>query len=365
MAKHFVVVAPNLTVFERLKEDFKPAEGGKDIFDKDPLIPTEWRGDWNLSVVLQDEASGAATGGVLYLTNIHRLFDTTRRKKEAETFDWMGPAVSKSKALDTGAELRDRITSHPRLMLMNDEAHHVWDPDSAWNEAIAWLHDANRKRGGEGLVSQLDFSATPKDNAANYFKHIICDTPLGEAVDAGIVKTPIIGRAGKLVEQATDNAAWKYEMHLKLGYERWRRSKEEWEKSGKKPLLFVMCENTQAADEITARLNGDEIFKELNGRTINLHTNLKGKIKKIGGQEVFVESEKEISDEDLKALRKLSRELDSGTSPYFCIVSVLMLGREERHHDCPVASVQFSGGHSAGTNAGTRLAPHDADGTGK
>ena len=41
--------------------------------------------------------------------------------------------------------------------------------------------------------------------------------------------------------------------------------------------------------------------------------------------DVFEESEKEISDEDLKALRKLSRELDSGTSPYCCIVSVLML----------------------------------------
>lgn len=325
MAKHFVVVAPNLTVFERLKEDFKPEGGGPDIFDKDPLIPTEWRGDWNLSVVLQDEASGAATGGVLYLTNIHRLFDNTRRKKEAETYDWVGPAVSKAKALDTGAELRDRITSHPRIMLMNDEAHHVWDADSAWNEAIAWLHDTNRKRGGDGLVGQLDFSATPKDNKANYFKHIACDTPLGEAVDAGIVKTPIIGRAGRLVEQATDNAAYKYEMHLKLGYERWRRSKQEWEHGGKKPLLFVMCEDTKAADEITARLNGDDAFKELNGRTINLHTNLKGKIKKVGGKEVFVESEKEISDEDLKALRKLSRELDSGTSPYFCIVSVLML----------------------------------------
>src|SRR5205085_11867717 len=51
--------------------------------------------------------------------------------------------------------------------------------------------------------------------------------------------------------------------------------------------------------------------------------------KKIGkgseARQEFVESEKEISDDDLKALRKLSRELDAGTSPYFCIVSVLML----------------------------------------
>ena len=329
MARHFIVIAPNLTVFERLKEDFKPAGGGPDIFDTDPLIPVEWRGDWNLTTVLQDEASGASTGGTLYLTNIHRLFDNTRERKVGEMHDWMGPALSKAKALDTGAALRERITGHARVMVMNDEAHHVWDPDSAWNEAIKFLHDTIRKRTQGGLVAQLDFSATPKDNKANYFKHIICDTPLGEAVDAGIVKTPIIGRAGHLVEQATDNAAYRFEMHLKLGYERWLKSRDEWLKSGKKPLLFVMCENTAAADEITARLNGDAIFKEVNGRTINLHTNLKGKIKKIGKgadvREEFVESEKDISDEDLKALRKLSRELDSGTSPYFCIVSVLML----------------------------------------
>ncbi len=76
MARHFVVIAPNLTVYERLKDDF----GNGRIFDTDPLIPPEWRGDWNLSVVLQDEASGAATGGTLYLTNIHRLYDTAKRK---------------------------------------------------------------------------------------------------------------------------------------------------------------------------------------------------------------------------------------------------------------------------------------------
>jgi type III restriction enzyme len=329
MAKHFVIIAPNLTVFERLKEDFKPEGGGPDIFDRDPLIPIEWRGDWNLSTVLQDEASGASTGGTLYLTNIHRLFDNTRKRESGQTFDWMGPAVSKNKALDTAAALRDRITSHQRIMVMNDEAHHVWDPDSAWNEAVKFLHETISKRTGGGLVAQLDFSATPKDNKANYFKHIVCDTPLGEAVDAGITKTPIIGRAGRLNEQATENAGYRWEMHLKLGYERWLKSRDEWLKSGKKPLIFVMCEDTKAADEIAARLNGDTIFKELNGRTVNLHTNLKGKLKKIGkgadARTEFVESEKEISDDDLKALRKLSRELDSGASPFFCIVSVLML----------------------------------------
>jgi type III restriction enzyme len=328
MARHFVVIAPNLTVYERLKEDF----GDEKIFDADPLIPPEWRGDWNMSVILQDEAGGATTGGTIYLTNIHRLYDPAKRKnsKNAETYEWMGPPVSKTKALDTGESLRQRVTSHKRIMVLNDEAHHIWDPDSAWNEALRYLHDTMMARSGGQIVAQLDFSATPKDNKAQYFKHIICDTPLGEAVDAGIVKTPIIGRADKkLSEEASDNAAYRFDRHIRLGYARWLKSKSEWEKSGKKALLFVMCEDTEAADQIARRLNTDETFKELNGKTINLHTNLKGKLKKIGkganARYEFVENEKEISDEDLKALRKLSRDLDKNSSPYRCIVSVLML----------------------------------------
>jgi len=225
MARHFVMIAPNLTVYERLKEDF--ADGR--IFDADPLIPSEWRGDWNMSVVLQDEAGGAATGGTLYLTNIHRLYDPEKRRKkeEAETYAWAGPAVSRNKALDTGAALRDRITGHRRIVVLNDEAHHVWDPGSSWNEAIRFLHDRVRERTGGGLAAQLDFSATPKGDKGQTFKHVVCDTPLGEAVDAGIVKTPVIGRATqKLQTSASDDAGFKYDMHLRLGYERWRTARK-------------------------------------------------------------------------------------------------------------------------------------------
>ena len=329
MAKHFVVTAPNLTVFERLKTDFKPAQGGQDIFDKDPLIPVAWKGDWNMSVVLQDEASGAATGGTLYLTNIHRLYDKERRKSEAETYDWVGPAVSKAKALDTGAELRKRITGHERVMVLNDEAHHFWDADNAANEAIGYLHETISSKTGNALVAQLDFSATPKDNKGQMFQHVVCDTPLGEAVDGGIVKTPIIGKGGNWQPRTSTDASERFEEQLRVGYARWLKSKEEWEKSGKKPLLFVMTEDTEAANQIARRFNTDPVFKELNGKTTNLHTNLKGKIKWVGGKKngypVFEESEKEISDDDLKALRELSRQIDSDQNPYTCIVSVLML----------------------------------------
>ncbi|WP_043588252.1 DEAD/DEAH box helicase [Geminisphaera colitermitum] len=323
LARHFVIIAPNIIVFERLREDFRPDGGGPDIFDKDPLIPPEWRGDWNMSVILQDEAGGAATGGTLYLTNIHRLYERSRGRGEDgdDSAPWAGPSVNRNKALDTAAALRERVLHHKRVFILNDEAHHVWDTDSAWFEAIKFFHETLSARGGK-LVGQIDFTATPRDNRGQPLKHIICDAPLGEAVDAGIVKTPVLGTASDGMEAAPSaDAGERYDRHLRLGYERWEKSFAEWQRSGKKPLLFVMCEDTEDADQITRRLQTDPVFSELNGKTLNLHTNLKGKIKK----GVFVPNEKEISDDDLRALRKLSRELDSPDNPYRCMVSVLML----------------------------------------
>ena len=92
-------------------------------------------------------------------------------------------------------------------------------------------------------------------------------------------------------------------------------------RSGEKALLFVMCENIEAANAIADVLNTDPFFEELNQKTLNLHTKLKGKIK---GDE-FIEEERKISSTDLKQLRELSRTLDSKDNPYNCIVSVLML----------------------------------------
>ena len=47
----------------------------------------------------------------------------------------------------------------------------------------------------------LDFSATPKDQKGQIFRHVVVDYPLAEAVSHGIVKTPVIGEVtGATVE---------------------------------------------------------------------------------------------------------------------------------------------------------------------
>ncbi len=327
MARHFVVIAPNLTVYERLKDDFEHCA----IFYKDPLIPEEWRSDFQMEVVLQDAPGGTTTTGAIYLTNIHRLYprrDQPRHEDEA-TAAIFGPPVKRGRALETGESLRQRITAHPRLMVLNDEAHHLHDPDLAWNRAIKALHEESLERGNAGLCMQLDFTATPKHNDGTLFRHIVVDFPLGEAVDAGIVKVPVLGESDELIARGDKRtpAHERYAMHLQLGYQRYAQSYAELHKV-RKPILFVMTESAKAANEIATYLDSDA-FPLLKGRVLNIHTRLKGRIKRVkrGGRWIkeFVENEKAMKPEDLRALREMSRELDRPDSKFRCVVSVMML----------------------------------------
>jgi type III restriction enzyme len=335
LPRHFVVIAPNLTVYERLKDDF---EGGA-IFYRDPLIPEAWRGDFQMQVVLQDEPGGTLRQGAIYLTNIHRLYPKPddrakpgKRKQRASAYDpalIFGPQVSHSQALETGKTLRARIAAHPSLMVLNDEAHHVHDPELTWSQAIDDLHARSLARDNRGVCLQLDFSATPKHNDGKFFRHIVVDFPLGEAVDAGIVKVPVLGESDDLTvaDDPRAPAHERYAAHLKLGYARYAAAFEELS-AVRKPVLFVMTEDAQAANEIAEYLDS-EAFPLLKGRVLNIHTRLKGKVKEVtrGGREVkeFIEDESDIKPEDLRALREMSRELDSPESKYRCVVSVMML----------------------------------------
>ncbi|MEI7577900.1 MAG: DEAD/DEAH box helicase family protein [Armatimonadota bacterium] len=324
--RHFVVVAPNLIVFDRLKDDFESAK----IFYSDPILPPEFRDDFNVQVVMQDDSGAGSYQGTIYLTNIHRLFPkNSDNENSVGNSSLLGPTVNKNQVFKVGEVLRNRISAHPSVMILNDEAHHLHDPESAWNEAIDAIHHQSLTKGNRGVVLQADFTATPKHNNGDLFRHIVSDFPLGEAVDAGIVKVPVIGRSEEIkANDAAGDAFEKYRTHLLLGYQQYQYMWEEWSKV-RKPILFVMCETAQAANEIAAKLNNDERFPLLNGKVLNLHTRLEGKIvtRNPGKNEwkEFVYSESKLKDDDLKEIRRWSADLDKAESPYRCVVSVLML----------------------------------------
>ena len=128
MATSFLVIAPNVIVFERLKSDF----GDGVTFRRDPLVPPEWADDFDLTVLLQDDPAPVTARGVLYLTNIQRLYEppTARGKNKAAPNPveaMIGPRVNRDVDASSAEELFDRIAERERVMVVNDEAHHVHD----------------------------------------------------------------------------------------------------------------------------------------------------------------------------------------------------------------------------------------------
>jgi type III restriction enzyme len=312
MATTFLVVAPNVIVFERLKVDF----GDGATFRRDQLIPREWAADFELSVILQDELAPTTSRGVLYLTNVQRLYEgsTTRGSTAPNPVEAMvGPRVNRDLDGSSGGaeQLLDRIASAGRVVVVNDEAHHVWSEKLKWNQTIEQLHEVLRERfpddPGAGAVSQLDFSATPKTQKGFLFRHVVVDYPLAQAVHDGIVKTPVLGELRGAVVELGDSAVQKYRQWIDVAVGRWGKFNQDLAPSGKRPILFVMCENTQAADEVGDYLGQREEFS--GDRLLVIHTNQSG----------------EITKADLDVARAAAREVDGPDSRIRCIVSVLML----------------------------------------
>ena len=311
MATSFLVIAPNVIVFERLKTDF----GDATTFRRDPLIPPEWSEDFELTVLLQDDPAPVTTRGVLYLTNVQRLYEpTTRGKAKAPPNPveaMLGPRVNRDVDASDAEELVGRVAARSRVMVVNDEAHHVHDKKLKWNQSIERLHEELRHRAdddsGAGVVSQLDFSATPKYEKGGIFKHVVVDYPLAQAVADGIVKTPVIGEVSGAKVELGDSAFQRNRQWLDVAVGRWRAFHEKLTPSGHRPVLFVMCEDTLAADEAGDYLRQLPDFS--GDRLLVIHTNRSG----------------EITKDDLDKARRAAREVDEPDSSIRCIVSVLML----------------------------------------
>ena len=312
MATSFLVIAPNLIVFERLKSDF----GDAATFRRDPLVPPEWAHDFDLTVLLQDDAAPVTARGVLYLTNVQRLYEpsTTRGKNKAAPNPveaMLGPRVNRDLDASAADALFQRIADRSRVMVLNDEAHHVHDEKLKWNQTIERIHDELRTRTpddpGAGVVSQLDYSATPKYEKGGVFRHVVVDYPLAQAVADGIVKTPVIGEVSGAKVELGDTSFQRNRQWLDVAVGRWRKFNEKLSPSGKRPVLFVMCENTLAADEAGDYLRQLPDFA--GDQLLVIHTNRSG----------------EITKDDLDLARRAARDVDAPGSRIRCIVSVLML----------------------------------------
>jgi len=303
-AKTFLLIAPNVIVFERLKSDF---EGGR-IFTLDPLIPRDLKISWEFDCVMRGDAERTPAEGMLFLTNIHQLYDKTDRKKSSDDEpDIMTDILGSKPKDDVYSELMSFTTMLKKrtgqILVLNDEAHHTHDEESEWNKTIRTIHT------NLPLAAQLDFSATPRFTKGGLFPWVISDYPIKQAILDNIVKRPAKGIAD-FDEAKSDVASVKYRVYLTAGVERWREYRELLTPMKKKPVLFIMMNTTEEAEDV-----GDWLRKtypsEFGGedKALVIHTDKSG----------------EISKKDLDVARKLAREVDRPDNPTNAIVSVLML----------------------------------------
>src|SRR6202158_4651453 len=207
-AKTFLILAPNVIVFERLKTDFA---GGR-IFRADPIIPKELEIFWDFDCVIRGDTEKAHSEGTLFLTNIQQFYERPDRSNDDEP-DIMTEVLG-SKPPTKKLELTDfveRIAMRAgHLLVVNDEAHHTHDEDSEWDNIIRNLHSKTP------LTAQLDFTATPRFQKGGIFPWTIVDYPLKQAIVDGIVKRPVKGIA-KIQEAKSDHASVRYRAYLAAG----------------------------------------------------------------------------------------------------------------------------------------------------
>ena len=309
LPENFLLIAPNVIVYERLVDDF----GGGRVFRADPLVPPEWAPEWQFTVVLRDDPGEPATRGALFLSNVQQLYGHENSNDDLpEAVAGVMPPPVRTDAT-SGFERRARFIERGSLMVLNDEGHHLHNEDLEWAKLIEGLHDALRARGYGGIAGQLDFTATPRHHNGALFREIVVDYPIADAVEDGIVKTPLIGELRGDLEYQSDDASVRYRDRINAGVEKWRQFNAELSKAEQKPVLFVMAENTAAADQIALYL---ETLPDFTGRVLSIHTNVRGEI---------VEGRTKAKQQEIEQLRQAARRVDSNDNPYTAIVSVLML----------------------------------------
>jgi len=310
LSTNFLIVAPNVIVYQRLEKDF----ASNQIFQELPLIPPEWRGAWSQKVILRGESTDPDPSGNLFLTNIQQLYEAREQAWTPQNAidALLGPKPAKDLASYQRSTL-ERLKELHDLIVMNDEAHHVHEEDLAWTQSLLGIHRSLPK----GLALWVDFSATPKDQNGMYFPWTVCDYPLAQAVEDRIVKAPIIVTKQddpKLPKKDPDNITRanlteKYGYWIHAAVQRWKDHSKVYKKLGTKSVLFIMTEKNTFADALGEYLWKTEEFGFKEAEVLVIHTDAAG----------------EITKKDLEKAREVARDIDKARSRIKAIVSVMML----------------------------------------
>lgn len=280
----FLAITPGHTVRERLGE-LAPSHPGN-AYDRMDLVPPNLRVRLNRAQVAvvnfqafqrRDLLSGVSGDG-------------------RKVLDPQGESGVEDAAVMLDRVLRS-LKGRNRLLVLNDEAHHCYNPSLAKgsNEdqkvAGVWFNAIRDLQTQKRLLGIYDFSATPmfistaaKKHGGELFPWVVSDFPLMEAIESGLVKIPrlpvdddaegfdvkwrAIYANAKPKKVTREELPGLLEDSLHSLYFDWALEWERWRKAGRRtpPVLIVVANSISNARALYDYIGGYERTDE-SGRT--------------------------------------------------------------------------------------------------
>ncbi|MDF1554443.1 MAG: DEAD/DEAH box helicase family protein [Deferrisomatales bacterium] len=273
--RHFFVLAPNLTIYNKLIADFTPntpkyvLRGIAEFATIPPVIIT---GDnYEAGHGVRDEYSrtpqlpGFGDAVHINIFNIAKITSEVR-----------GGRAPRIKRLSEyiGESYFDYLAGLDDLVLMMDESHRY--------RAAAGMRAINELK----PILGLELTATPQIEAGTStvpFQNVIYDYPLSRALADGFVKQPAVATRENFDPTQYSDAQMEL-IKLEDGVRVHEAVKVELEVFARqnghpvvKPFMLVVARDTTHASELVARMRGEEFFEgRYAGKVIEVHSGQSG-----------------------------------------------------------------------------------------
>jgi type III restriction enzyme len=272
-SRHFFVLAPNKTIYEKLLGDFSPEhpkyvfKGIAEFAQNPPLLVTSDNFESGVGVRLDGGRSSYLFGGDVHIN----IFNIDKINKEEGP---RGKPRMKKLQETIGESYYEHLSKLTDLVLLMDEAHRY--RASAGVKAIEGLNP----------IFGLELTATPKSVGANStkFKNVIYSYGLGEAMADGLVKEPAVATRANFnpkdvkdveeLERIKLEDAVHYHDHVAVELDRYHRV------TGRQkvhPFILIVAQDTDHARRIRAFVESDKFFNgRFKDKVAEVHSALKG-----------------------------------------------------------------------------------------
>lgn len=258
--KHFFILAPGNTIYEKLRKEANPSHP-KYIFkglESEMGRPRVFDGENYTSYparYVQGEIELEKTSEIqLFIFNIGKIFNSkTDTQFKFHKFHE-----------DLGMSFADVLAQFDDLVICMDEAHRYYAPASM--KAINYLKP----------ILGLEFTATPKTTG-----NVIYSYDLARGAVEGYLKTPVVmGRSNMAGYSADDVEEMKIRDGLTLHEHRKAVLRQYCNEHGLafvKPIVLVACKDTNHAKKIRELIDNDTFESgRYKGKVIEIHSNMRG-----------------------------------------------------------------------------------------